>query len=161
MNLMASFGARIPAGSKVLDVGSRIADGQTDTFRSLFAHCKYTGADIQEGPNVDVVLDDPWAWDLPHESYDVVISGNTLEHVAYPWVTMQQIKQVLKPDGWVCIIVPHRWPIHQHPIDCWRFLPDGMAALGEWVGLNLLQDPEIYEVNQDEAHIMAIYQRTV
>lgn len=65
-------------GVAVLDVGSRDINGNN---RVLFSEAKYTGVDVSEGLNVDVVC---FAHELykhfPQGCFDVVISTEMLEH---------------------------------------------------------------------------------
>jgi len=132
-NRMAEFAKRLKPGDKVLDVGSMDVNG---TFRDLFDGIEYTGLDIEPGPNVDVVEKEgfDWPWEL-QQTMDAVISGSTFAHARCPWALMENIEMALKPGGLACIIAPSQGPIHNPPIDCWRILPDGMRALGEWAGL--------------------------
>jgi SAM-dependent methyltransferase len=122
---------------QILDVGARIAEDQT-SYRSLFDNpsWRYRGLDVSQGPNVDITLTDPYEWrEVPDASVDVVISGQALEHIEYPWRTMEEIGRVLRPGGLICIIVPSAGPEHRYPTDCWRFYPDGMSALARWAAL--------------------------
>lgn len=113
---------------KILDVGAYDVNG---TFRNCFNsdNWQYFGADLEAGPNVDIVLKDKYSWPVESEDFDVVISGQTLEHVqnTHAWIT--EVARVLKPGGIVCIIAPWIWKPHRHPVDCWRILPDGMFFL--------------------------------
>ncbi len=74
----------LPVSAQVLDVGSYDVNG---TYRPLVEslHYRYTGLDLTPGPNVDIVAGDPDHYPIPDASYDVVISGSTMEHVARPW----------------------------------------------------------------------------
>jgi SAM-dependent methyltransferase len=138
LRLMGRFVRCIPQllGSgrmQVLDVGSYNVNG---CYRELFLDHDYTGLDIMAGPNVDIIVANPYAWnELGHATFDVVISGQCLEHVEFPWLTMQEIKRCLRPGGICCIIVPSNGYEHRHPIDCYRFFPDGIRALAKWVNL--------------------------
>lgn len=68
---------------------------------------QYVGADIEKGPNVDVVLKQPYCWDcFEDEEFEYIISGQALEHIEYPWLTMQEIYKKLKWGGIICIIAP-------------------------------------------------------
>ena len=70
----------------VLDVGSFEING---SYKSIFSdyNCKYTGLDFQDGPNVDLVVDDPYSWkEINNESFDIVISGQALEHCEFFWL---------------------------------------------------------------------------
>jgi SAM-dependent methyltransferase len=121
------------AGEHVLDPATRVAEiGAYDvngTFRPIFAHCSYTGLDMEAGPNVDRVIEPYYFGD---ELFDVVISGNTIEHVEdmAKWATA--CIAITKPGGMLCIVGPHGtsgFTEHRHPVDCWRIWPDGMRWL--------------------------------
>ena len=93
----------------------------------------YIGADLQEGLNVDIILKSSYDWGL-FEQYDVIISGQTLEHVEDMNKWILEIRRALKKDGIVCIIVPWQFAEHRPknwPFDFWRVLPDGMKFLME------------------------------
>ena len=123
---------------RVLDIGSYNVNG---CYRSLFNgfDCEYVGADIEAGPNVDIVLKQPYCWmDIKNESFDFIISGNAFEHIEYPWLTMGQIKDKLKPGGYACILAPFNLSEHRYPKDCYRYYPDGMRALAEFVDLTVV-----------------------
>jgi len=113
---------------KILDVGSYDVNG---TYKDLFEfyNWKYFGLDMQSGLNVDIVSKSAYEFVLPDNSFDVVISGNTLEHVHAPWLWIKEIERVVKVGGLLCLIVPFFAPVHRHPIDCWRIAPDGMRYL--------------------------------
>jgi SAM-dependent methyltransferase len=129
-----------PKGNiKVLDIGSQVMPHQVDfgTHKELFQG-EYTGVDISEGINVDIILEEPYTFPFEDEHFDVVISSQTFEHIEFPWVTMQEINRVLKPNGMICIIAPAKAPLHYYPIDAYRYNPDGMKALAKWVGFETL-----------------------
>lgn len=124
---------------RVLDVGSADVNG---SYRSLFPadSYAYTGADLEPGPGVDVVLPGPYdPLPFPDDSFDVLISGQALEHVEYPWVALELWARKLRPGGLACLIVPGSGPEHRYPVDCFRYLPDGLAALVRWAGLDLIE----------------------
>jgi SAM-dependent methyltransferase len=126
-------------GTDVLDVGSLDVNG---TYRPFFTDpaWSYTGLDVVPGPGVDTVVADPYQWtEFSDDSFDVVVSGQALEHIEHPWRTMEEIARVVRPGGVVIVIVPSAGPEHRHPIDCWRFLPDGLRALATWAGLAALE----------------------
>jgi SAM-dependent methyltransferase len=113
----------------VLDIGSYDVNG---SYRKLFTNSNwnYFGFDIAAGPNVDLTprsIDD---WDL-NRKFDVVISGNCLEHVEAPWKWVAEVEKIIKKDGLLCITVPFSIGEHKFPLDCWRILPDGFHFLLE------------------------------
>ena len=125
----------------VLDVGSMAHKAQ-DTYRPLFAGSRYsfTGLDIAEGPNVDLVPQDVFHWEeIPDRSFDVVISGQAFEHNPYFWISLAEVARVLVPGGLVAIVAPGAGAVHRYPFDCWRFYPDAWPAACAYVGLELLE----------------------
>jgi SAM-dependent methyltransferase len=123
---------------RIMDLGSLDING---TYRSLFERkgWQYTGLDLENGPNVDVVLTDPYKWrEVGSRTVDVLISGQALEHVEHFWRTMLEVERVLKPGGLCCLIAPSSGFEHRHPVDCWRFYPDGFKALCNFLGFEPL-----------------------
>ena len=123
---------------KVLDVGSYDLNG---SYKHLFNERKYnyTGLDMEDGPNVDIVLSNPYDWDaIETDSFDVVISGQAFEHIEFFWKTMDEMVRVLRKDGLLCIIAPNGFGEHRHPVDCYRFFTDAMLALARYVGIEPL-----------------------
>jgi len=126
---------------QVIDIGARSVDGGSG-YCGLFAREKwsYRGLDVEAGQNVDVVVSDPYSWTaLDSESMDVAVSGQVLEHVEFPWLTVSEVARVLKPGGVFCLIVPSAGPEHRYPLDCWRIYPDGIRALAKHAGLEVVE----------------------
>jgi SAM-dependent methyltransferase len=123
----------------ILDLGSQNIGG---SYRSIF-DCetwKYLGVDLAEGENVDLILRDAYQWnEIQSNSIDVLISGQTLEHIEYFWLTIMEIARVLKPNGLCCLIAPSSGYEHRYPVDCWRFYPDGMRAIAQFANLEVLE----------------------
>lgn len=122
-------------------------------YRPLFSNAawQYTGFDRQPGDNVDALLEGEYDWpNVPPEAFDVVISGQTLEHTRHPWLFVKSLHRILKPGALCCVIAPYEWDYHAYPIDCWRVYPDGMRAVLEWAGLTVL---EVYGNNKDTVGI--------
>ena len=114
----------------VLDVGSLDVNG---CYKELFKDHYYLGLDMEEGPNVNVTSKDLYNYPLPCNFFDVIISGQTIEHVPniYKWI--REVQRMLKIGGLICIIGPNTWIEHRYPVDCWRIFPDGMRFLLEEV----------------------------
>jgi SAM-dependent methyltransferase len=126
----------------VLDVGSRVSDVDTYpfTYRNAMPHnWTYVGCDIADGRNVDLVMQGPYRIQEEPNAYNVVISGQCLEHVEYPWVLVHEMQRVLKPGGWLILTVPGAAPIHRHPLDCWRILPDGWKAIARLHNIEIIE----------------------
>lgn len=153
---------------EVLDVGSYDVNG---CYKQIFTECghKYTGLDMENGPNVDICPDSPYIWkEIDEDTYDVVISGQALEHIEFFWATMEEIIRVTKDEGLICVIVPNGFEEHRYPVDCWRFFTDGMVAIARFYKLEILhahtncapttEDEEWY--SEDCADTMLIARKT-
>lgn len=118
------------AAYKVLDVGSRWING---SYREMVEEkgWDYTGLDLVAGRNVDVVATQPYTYDFDDGSFDVVISGSTMEHVQDLATWVFELTRLVRPAGWLIILTVNEWVAHRHPVDCWRILPDGMTWLCE------------------------------
>ncbi len=127
---------------KILDIGAYDSSGTNYNYGRFLKEEKwqYYGMDIQEGPNVDIVLSDVYNWfEIENESYDVVISGQAFEHMEFFWKAIEEIERILKPEGLCCIIVPSSGPVHKNPFDCYRFTEDGVKAIAEYAGLKVIE----------------------
>lgn len=121
----------------VVDVGSQDVNG---TYRNIFGTAwDYRGVDISPGKNVDIVMVDEYSIPLPNRCADLVISGQTLEHVRNPFKLVSEMARILKIGSHLFMIAPFVWAEHKYPIDCWRFLPDGMRSLIEDTGLAFVE----------------------
>jgi cephalosporin hydroxylase len=105
---------------RVADVGAYDFNGN---YRAFFPACEYTGIDLGPGPNIDRVVTPD---DFGEGGFDVVVSGQCMEHVEDLRQWVAQCIGLAKPGGVLCIIAPNTWPEHRHPVDCWRIYPDGM-----------------------------------
>ena len=119
-------------GCSILDIGSRKVRSEQDTYRKLFAEYHYVGMDIVSGENVDIV-----GYENISGVYDVVISGQTMEHVEYPWEFLINLKKYFK--AYICIIAPFKGREHKYPLDTYRYFPGGMRALFKYAGITELE----------------------
>ena len=118
---------------KALDVGAYDVNG---TYRPLVEGLgwRYVGLDVAAGPNVDVVARDPYRFPYKANSFDVVLSGSTMEHVQAIWRWVPELVRVLKVGGLLAIVTHWQFMEHRYPVDCWRILPDGMRFLFDETG---------------------------
>lgn len=122
---------------QVLDIGGADVNG---SYRSLFGvmPCAYTTADIADDPSVDLVLDGSCELPFDDGAFDVVVSGQTFEHVGPFWKLFAEMMRVCSRDGIVVVIAPSTGFEHRYPVDCYRFLPDSYASLAEKHGVMLI-----------------------
>ena len=112
---------------EILDIGA----AGSQAYRSLFDSpvWKYSGLDLHAEGNVNIITTDPYHYPIEDNKYDVVISGQALEHVEDIYAWADEAIRILKSNGIMCIIAPCAWCEHKFPYDCWRFYPDGMRFL--------------------------------
>jgi len=132
MDFMADFRDKYLAdmqGCSVLDIGSRLTNRHhSKTYRDLFCPTyEYVGMDTEPGKNVDIVGYDAL------EQYDVVVSGQVMEHVKQPWEWLKRLVPYFRK--YICIIAPHTYKLHRSPLDTYRYFPDGMRDLFEFAGI--------------------------
>lgn len=130
------------ASRRTLEVGSLDVNG---SVRAMFAG-EYTGIDMRPGPGVDVV---GTADALPFDdaSFDVVVSTEMLEHDPTPWLSLAEMRRVLRPAGHLLLTTRgNGFGEHHEPSDYWRFMPESRRLLLELAGCELLDqalDPEV------------------
>jgi hypothetical protein len=113
----------------VLEIGSKDY-GNTSTFRDFYPGNPYTGVDLEDGPNVDEVIDlTKSTGSLPYDSYSLAICCSVLEHVKRPWLMAENITKLVRPLGFAYISVPWVWRYHPYPDDYYRFSPSGIMEL--------------------------------
>jgi len=131
----------------VLEIGSLQVDGQEGfaDLRPVFPGLRYVGCDMRDGPGVDLVCNAS-DLDIPDNSFGVVVSVDTLEHIAEPWKVMAECARVLnKEHGLAIFTAPFNFPVHEYPNDYWRMTGAGMRVLlSEFAGFDLL----VYEAGQ-------------
>jgi hypothetical protein len=123
-------------GATVLDVGARNLKRESPkaySYRPLFDRFQYAGMDIEPGYNVDIV-----GFENIPGPFDVLISGQTMEHVKQPWEWLKSLTPYFSK--YICIIAPHTWKEHKNvrkncPFDTYRYYPDGMRDLFEYAGI--------------------------
>jgi ubiquinone/menaquinone biosynthesis C-methylase UbiE len=92
-------------GKKVIEVGSKYVNGSVRPLIEKF--CKpreYIGVDIEKGKFVDVVIPAERLVEVFGEnSFDVLISTETLEHVKDWRTVINNMKLIVKPMGYIYI----------------------------------------------------------
>lgn len=124
-------------GMRVLEIGP---DDRPSAFQSIVDDDSigWDTIDIKPKHDVTFVAESENSFPIPDATYDIVVSGNVIEHVRRPWVWMREVARICKAGGVVVTITPVSWPYHPVPVDCWRIYPDGMRALYEDSGIETL-----------------------
>ena len=120
----------LPLSESIYEFGSLRVPSQESIadLRPLFPGKKYIGADMREGPGVDVILN-LHNINLPSESVGTVLILDTLEHVEFPRKAIKEIYRILKSNGILIMSSVMYFPIHNHPCDYWRFTPEAFRSL--------------------------------
>lgn len=117
-----------------LEVGSKDY-GNTEDIKPLFPNTeKYVGIDMEEGLRVDLVLDLTNEFDAIDEKLENIRFGtifclSVLEHCEDPFLVADNLTNLLKPNGQICISVPFALGFHGYPSDYWRFTHEGVKKL--------------------------------
>lgn len=122
----------------ILDVGGRGLNSDR-SYRSLFEKqfTNYYVADIVGGLGVTHVMPGPYILPFEDSTFDLVVSGQMLEHCSNPFKSVAEMKRVLKPGHFIILIAPSTGPYHDSQ-DCWRFMKDAWKAIADEVGLELI-----------------------
>jgi hypothetical protein len=130
--------------------GMKVLEIEPDKFPTTFRISRIVpvsnGTSWEWGPepNIHVVASSEYDYLVADGSY-VIVAANVLEHVSKPWVWMRELARIVRPGGQVIAINPLSWPCHETPIDFWPVFPEGMKALFDDVGLEVV-------VNRCETH---------
>ncbi|MGE3771227.1 MAG: hypothetical protein AB7G06_09795 [Bdellovibrionales bacterium] len=124
---------------KCLEIGSRrykehaflgLRDGLLPSKPDL----DLTGCDMQDGENVNVVIDLclPWA-DVDAafggQRFDTMFCISTLEHITDIFTASRNIAALGSPGSSLFVSVPFVFRYHGYPGDLWRFTPEAVRYL--------------------------------
>ena len=132
------------AGQIILDFGGRDRNhkvnkvsGYTEIWKDVYKD--YFVSDLQAGDNVTHVMSGPYELPFEDNSLDIILSGQTFEHVHNPFRAAHELTRVLKPGKFMYLIAPSAGPTHDNP-DCWRFYRDSFTAIAQECGLKVIAD---------------------
>jgi SAM-dependent methyltransferase len=115
----------------IVEIGSK--DVSYSPIKNMLPEkAKYLGIDLEEGNNVDIVLEDPYDYPVESESVDIVVCTSCFEHTEFFWLAYIEILRILKPSGVVYINAPSNGYFHRFAYDYYRFYPDTGLALENW-----------------------------
>lgn len=107
----------------VLDIGC----GSKPYYHKLIKG-KIISVDIARSKTADIICD---SHNIPlkKEKFDKVICINSFYYFSNPFESLKEIKRVLKKDGKLVIITPFIYPLHDVPLDKYRFTEYGIRNL--------------------------------
>lgn len=98
----------------------------------------YVTYDLMPGPHIDVV------GDLLHtgfesDKFDTIFSTQVFEHIPKPWHAARELYRITKPRGVCVVTAPFLQPYHADPHDYYRYTVEGIRALFEDAGFEVLE----------------------
>jgi len=112
-------------------------------YRNLLAaKCsRYMGADVAaaHGVHLDFLFTPGESLPIKNETFDTILSTQTLEHVEDVQGYIRECYRLLRPGGHLILTVPMQWRMHEQPYDYWRFTRYGVIALVNNGGLTLCE----------------------
>jgi SAM-dependent methyltransferase len=100
---------------------------------------EYIGCDIiQSSDNRVDILCPANSIPLDNETFDTVISTQTIEHVEDHQGLVNEAYRLLKPGGKFILSGPLYWPLHEEPYDFFRFTKHGFTYILEKAGFEVL-----------------------
>ena len=111
----------------ILDIGCG-----NKPYKSFFEHGKYIGLDLptsnSEGNCADIYGN---GLELPFKrhTFDCVICTEVIEHVPDSTALLTQVHNVLANGGTLILSAPFFWPVHEEPLDFYRFTEFGLCQL--------------------------------
>ena len=117
-----------PAG--IPSIYQKKVNNSTITWHTLDLYSSYEG--------ITFVSQEEYNYPIETGSYDLIVSGQVMEHVKKIWLWFDELKRIVKKDGIIIIVNPVSWPYHAIPVDCWRIFPEGMKALCDQCKLEIL-----------------------
>ena len=112
-------------GGRVLDVGGGREAAHDDSWHPATTRIR---VDISSRHRPDVVAD-ATSLPFPDATLDGAVMVETLEHLASPWLAIDEIHRVLRPGGTFFGTVAFVYPVHGDPHDYFRYGADGLRHL--------------------------------
>lgn len=121
-------------GARICDDGG-LHNQPEKTYLRVFEDLSpdYHVCDIVEHPSVRHVKPDPFTLPFPDQNFDLVVSGQMLEHCQNPFRAVAEMKRVLKVGCCLAVIAPSTGPRHDAQ-DGWRFMDDAFRFIATEVG---------------------------
>lgn len=147
-------------GDKFLDIGCGVGL-MTSMVKEKYPDCDVYGVDIsaqvvednkKEHPNINYTQGEVGNLSYPDNFFDVIFSGETIEHLDEPQLFFEEAFRFLKKKGKLIITTPLMDNI-QSPEHTWLYTQDDVTDLYEQGGITNIQ----FVYLPDQEHLMVIY----
>jgi SAM-dependent methyltransferase len=111
----------------ILDIAPEIHKGA----KGFFKKAKIKTLDIDSASNADYIADicSNNSDIIPSNLFDLIFCTEVLEHTNNPFIAVNEIERILKPNGIVAVSTPFNFRIHGPLPDNWRFTIHGLKQL--------------------------------
>ena len=112
----------------VIDLG---CGDESQYYKHLFRGLEYITLDMAEtnGVKPDITADIMNMPEIPSNQFGVALLLDVIEHLPDPFAAFREAARILQPRGILICTSVAAWPLHKHPFDYWRFMPDGLIYL--------------------------------
>lgn len=110
-------------GEIILDMGAKDM-----RYAHYFKNASYIAIDIEPMTSSGLMIQGD-AHNLPFidNAFDTIISTEVIEHTTWPWIVLQELSRVLKPNSKLVISWPWLYPVTHH--DYWRIHIESMERM--------------------------------
>ena len=81
--------------------------------------------------------------------FDLVICMNVLEHVYRPINALENMCSLLSPTGYLLVVVPVVWDLHDFPADFYRLNPDFFKMFASHNALYILENSMLFSLREN------------
>ena len=146
---LEAFLKKYATTDKTLDIGSG-----DKPYIAMFPNSFTVDNKERPGIPLDFIADAHDLSVIPSQSFDVVLCTEVLEHLHSPHKAIAEFKRILKPNGLLLLTTRFVYPLHETPIDYYRYTKYGLRFL--------LNDFDIIELKEETNTIetlAVLYQR--
>lgn len=77
--------------------------------------------------------------DITSDTFDSILLSDVLEHIANPELLLQELSRILKKNGFIVIMVPFLYRIHEEPHDYYRYTEYALKHLLSKSGFKIIE----------------------
>lgn len=119
---------------KILEIGTKRSNNDFPTHKKKYFtgidNLEYIMSDYQNGIDVDIVCDLHKTQDVfQDETFDLILSFSTFEHLKYPQLCAHNLMKLLKIGGRILIETHQTFPLHGYKYDYFRFSREAIKSI--------------------------------